>query len=68
MEPLRVCTGRPVVADSHHYDAEQDPDPDCIKVKIRIRIQTKKKKHICNPGQQGCGSGSLLDPDPGGQK
>jgi hypothetical protein len=25
MESLRVC--RPVVADSHHFDEEQDPDP-----------------------------------------
>jgi hypothetical protein len=25
MEPWRVC--RPVVADSHHFDEEQDPDP-----------------------------------------
>ena len=26
MEPYRVY--RPVVADSHHFDEEQDPDPD----------------------------------------
>jgi hypothetical protein len=26
MEPWRVC--RTVVADSHHFDEEQDPDPD----------------------------------------
>jgi hypothetical protein len=25
MEPWRVC--RPKVADSHHFDEEQDPDP-----------------------------------------
>ncbi len=25
MEPRRVC--RPVVADLHHFDEEQDPDP-----------------------------------------
>jgi hypothetical protein len=27
MEPWRAC--RPVVADSHHLDEEQDPDPHC---------------------------------------
>jgi hypothetical protein len=26
MEPWRLC--RPVVADSHHFDEEQDPDLD----------------------------------------
>ncbi len=26
MEPWSVC--RQVVADSHHFDEEQDPDPD----------------------------------------
>ncbi len=30
MEPWRVC--RPVIADSHHFDEEQDPDTDPIKM------------------------------------
>ncbi len=33
MEPWRIC--RPAVADSHHFDEEQDPDPQNL---IRIRI------------------------------
>jgi hypothetical protein len=42
----------PVVADSHHYNEEQDPDPHqmesririCIKVESRIRIRIKVKE------------------------
>ncbi len=33
--------GRPVVADSHQFDEEQDPDPDPHIVKSRIEICIK---------------------------
>jgi hypothetical protein len=56
---------RPVVADSHHLDEEQDPDPYPIEVKswIWVRICIKMKKwtririkvmRIRNPGIYQC--------------
>jgi hypothetical protein len=42
MEPWRVS--RPVVADLHHFDEEQDPDPDRINVNSRILIHIKAKR------------------------
>jgi hypothetical protein len=49
MELFRV--NRPLVADLHHFDEEQDPDPDFIEVKsqIRIRIKAKRGMRIWNP-------------------
>jgi hypothetical protein len=46
MEPGRVC--RPVVADSHHSDEEQnsDPYPIRIKVKSRLRIRLERRRWI----------------------
>ncbi len=64
MEPMRVC--RPVTADSHHFEEEQDPDPYYsknririrTKVKIWIRIRIKVKRWIPvwirNPGSESC--------------
>jgi hypothetical protein len=37
MEPWRAY--RPLIADSYHYDANQDPDSFHIKVKSWIRIR-----------------------------
>jgi hypothetical protein len=41
-----------VVANSHHFDEEQepDPDPDLVKSWIRIRIKNLKGRGIRNPG------------------
>ncbi len=46
MKPWRVHI--PVVADSHHFDEEQDLDPHSVKSWIRIRIPIKVKQ-IRNP-------------------
>ncbi len=47
MEPWMIC--RPIVADSHQFDKEQDPDPRVPYVKRLIRICIKW-----------CGSGTLI--------
>jgi hypothetical protein len=44
MEPWRVC--RPVIADSDHYDEEQDPDRNEVNSGIRIRIKVINRIRI----------------------
>ncbi len=39
MEPRMIC--RPLLADSHQFDEEQDPDPRVPYVKRLIRIRIK---------------------------
>ncbi len=41
MGPWRVF--KPVVADSHQFDEEQDPDPNPQKSRIRIQIRIRVK-------------------------
>ncbi len=48
MKPWSLC--RPVVADWHSFDEEQDPKPDRIEVKNSIRIHIKVLR-ILNPGK-----------------
>ncbi len=40
MEQRRAC--RPVVADWHHFDEEQDPDPHQSESRVRIHIKVKR--------------------------
>jgi hypothetical protein len=47
MEPWRVY--RPVVADSHHLDEEQDPDPhNKVRSWIRIRSKVMRIRNLVN--------------------
>ncbi len=54
IEPWRVC--RPVVADSHHFDEEQDQDPqyseEFKKRRIRIRIKLMRTRNPVVPPLQ----------------